>query len=68
MSKPLELRTLRINPDLSGFKYCAKVPAKKLLGIVLKWKMECDTYAFTDKVTMKVLLDKGFVLKVRVKP
>ena len=64
LSKPLELRTLRINPDLSGFKYCTRSRS----SIFDSWKQKCDLYPFTDKVMMKTLLDKGFVLKVRVKP
>jgi hypothetical protein len=62
--RPLELRTLRINPDLSGFKYCWRT--KK--HVFAKWKQECELYPFTDKEKMKSLLDMGFVLKVRVKP
>jgi len=66
LSKPLELRTLRIDPALDGFVYCGRVCDKTVIGICFSgWKQVCDHYKFSDKESIKLLESKGFVLKIR---
>lgn len=65
LSKPLERRTLRIDPvTLDRFIYCGRVRK----NVFSSWKQVCDYIPFADKAQIKVLVDKNMVLKVRVMP
>ena len=64
----LELRTLRLNKDLTGFKY-------RYCTDRTFWKNKCkkggwrtDIYLFKDKQLMATLKAMGFVMKVHRKP
>lgn len=64
----LELRTLRISPDLPGFEYQYEVCHKRLLGICTKWVMQRDTYDLTNPEVRSQLIHMGFVATVRNPP
>lgn len=63
----LELRTLRISPDLAGFEYQYSVCSKKFFVICTEHKMVKETYDLTDKKIRQQLIDMGFVARVRDK-
>lgn len=69
LSKPLEQRTLWIDPaTYDRFYYCGEVCVKRFLKVCVKEAYICDYYEFSDKVKMKELADRPFVLKALDKP
>lgn len=64
----LELRTLRISPEIAGFEYQYEVCTRRLVGICTRREMKKELYDLTDKTMRQKLIDMGFVGKVRGKP
>lgn len=63
----LELRTLRLSPDLPGFEYQYEVCVSHFIWCT-KYEMKKETYDLRDEKVRKQLIDMGFVLRVREKP
>lgn len=63
----LELRTLRLSPDLAGFEYQYEICVKKFLGICTRREMKKEVYDLTNPETRKQLISMGFVARVREK-
>ena len=61
----LENRTLRISLSKASLEYRYEVCVKHFLGICTKKKWQTDEYDLTDGTVRKMLIDKGFVAKVR---
>ena len=64
----LELRTLRLNKSLTGFKYRYCTKRTYWLKKCKEGKWKTDTYLFTDRAAMSQLKAMGFVLRVHKPP
>lgn len=63
----LEDRTLRLSESAPQLEYQYEKCAKKFLGICTKFEWVKETWDLTDPVVRKMLVDKGFVVRVRGK-
>jgi hypothetical protein len=62
----LELRELRLSPDIAGFEYQYQVCSKSFLGICTKKERKKDLYDLTKPEVRKQLIDMGFLARVMV--
>lgn len=64
----LELRTLRLSREVPGFEYQYDVCVKKFFGICTGTAPQKDVYDLTKPEVREMLINMGFVGKVREKP
>lgn len=63
----LELRGLRISPDVPGLEYQWEECVSTFLGFCTKHEMRKDIYDLRDETVRKQLIDMNFVARVREK-
>jgi hypothetical protein len=64
----LELRTLRISKEITGFEYQYQVCVRfGLFGNCKEYKITKELYDLADPAVRNQLIDMGFVAKVRDK-
>jgi hypothetical protein len=61
----LENRSLRFSADAPALEYQWEECVKRFLGICTKYGMKRDVYDLTKPEVRRMIIDKGFVARVR---
>jgi hypothetical protein len=64
----LELRVLRFSKDAPELLYQYPICVKKFLGVCTREEMKVERFDLTDPAVRSMLVDTGFVARVREKP
>lgn len=62
---PLEMRTLRLDKDSPALVYQYETCVRKFFALCTKTEMHTDRWDLTDPKVRAMLIDRGFVMKVR---
>lgn len=63
----LENRTLRISENAATLEYQDRVCVKRILGVCSKREIKKEIYDLNDPSVRKMLIQTGFVVRVREK-